>query len=156
MSRGVRMKNMWTLLHGTSHRPSSGSRRVRPISPTSRDANPLATVTSRATKDPSAARTTTVRGRFRPTPVPLMEGLRDMENQLDGRRPEQDHEEYRKDATHHGEEHLQAGLLGLGLRLLTAAAAHLVGLDAQHPGDAHAQLIGLHQRLDEGGEFLDS
>src|SRR5439155_18039940 len=74
----------------------------------------------------------------------------------DDGRPHQDDEQGREDAADHGEEHFQRGLRGLLLGTLTATAPHLFRLDAEHLGDADAELLGLDQRLDEGVQLLDA
>src|SRR5438445_5515530 len=66
---------------------------------------------------------------------------------LDDRRPEEHDEQRREDAADHREEHLQRRLLTLLLGTLTALSADLLRLDAEHVGDADAELLRLDDRL---------
>src|SRR5206468_8257257 len=75
---------------------------------------------------------------------------------LEDGRTEKDDEESREDAADHREEHLERRLLALLLGALPAAAADLLGLDAQHVGDADAQLLRLDDRLEEVVQLGDA
>ncbi len=86
------MKNMCTLLHGTSHSPSSGSMLERPINPSRRGRKWSATVTRLATRDPSAVCTATLRGPTAPDADSTADALGNMENQRNRGGTEQDHE----------------------------------------------------------------
>ena len=69
--------------------------------------------------------------------------------------PEDDDEQRREDAADEREQHLDRRL---GRHLLGALAAldpELLGLDLEHLGDRHAELLGLDDRADEVGQRRD-
>src|SRR5262245_22512051 len=79
-------------------------------------------------------------------------GVRDLEEREE-RRSQREHEQRRKEADDQREDQLHRERLRLHQRVLPAAVAHVVGLVAQHVGQAEAALLRLHEARDERREL---
>src|SRR5690349_6214688 len=82
------------------------------------------------------------------TTVLLAEGRRDR----DPRGSEDHDEDARQDEQDQRDHDADGHLLGLLLGPLAALRAHLLALDAEHPGDRDAEAVGLHHGTAEGLE----
>src|SRR5579884_48367 len=86
--------------------------------------------------------------------VRLLSVTGEVVHDLDDRGAEQHNEQRGEDAPDHGKQHLERRLLALLLSALTAAPADLLGLDAQHVGNAHAELLRLDHGLHEVAQLV--
>ena len=75
---------------------------------------------------------------------------------LDPGRCEKNDQNRREGKQGHGQDHLDWGFMGFFFSPLAALDAHLIGLDAQHLRQAHAQNLALDHRRHKTGHFRDA